>query len=187
MADNHDSYKNFEDMMHDVCVGQRHSLMQPEEIAKRRAKGDVSTFYVCCSTLFPNAFTNSQPFESELLCVYGIAHDYDGMLRWAYNSWPARPEYDSRFRYWASGDTFIVYPGARSSLRFERLIDGVEFSEKVRALRAKYADKAEALQPLEAKLAEVRALNINDAKYDWRSFLAETNKVLNEVAAKLAE
>lgn len=187
MADNHDSYKNFADMMHDVCVGQRHSLMQPEEIAKRRAEGDVSTFYVCCSTLFPNAFTNSQPFESELLCVYGIAHDYDGMLRWAYNSWPARPEYDSRFRYWASGDTFIAYPGARSSVRFERLIDGVEFSEKVRTLRAKYADKAEALQPLEAKLAEVRGLNINDAKYDWRSFLAEANKVLNEVAAKLAE
>jgi hypothetical protein len=109
------------------------------------------------------------------------------MLRWAYNSWPARPEYDSRFRRWASGDTFIVYPGARSSLRFERLIDGVEFSEKVRTLRAKYADKAEALKPLEDKLAEMRALKLNDMSYNWTGFLAEANKVLNEVSKKLAE
>ncbi len=186
MADNHDSYKRYTNMR-DVCVGQRHSLMLPEEIAARRANGDVSTFYVCCSTLFPNCFTNSQPFESELLCVYGIAHDYDGMLRWAYNSWPARPEYDSRFRRWASGDTFIVYPGARSSTRFERLIDGVEFNEKVRTLRAKYADKVDALKPIEDKLAEVRSLNINDMKYNWTDFLAETNKTLNEVAKQLAE
>ena len=113
MADNHDSYKRYTNMR-DVCVGQKHSLMSHDEILARRAKGDVSTFYVCCSTLFPNAFTNSQPFESELLILYALAHDYDGMLRWAYNSWPARPEYDSRFRRWASGDTFFIYPHARN-------------------------------------------------------------------------
>ncbi len=186
MADNHDSYKRYANMR-DVCVGQKHSLMSPEEIAARRAKGDISTFYVCCSTLFPNVFTNSQPYEAELLCLYAVAHDYDGMLRWAYNSWPARPEYDSRFRRWASGDTYVVYPDARSSVRFERLIDGVELTEKVRTLRTKYADKAEILAPLEAKLAEVKALNINDSNYNWPAFLAETNKLLNEAAKQLAE
>ena len=186
MADNHDSYKRYANMR-DVCVGQKHSLMTPEEIAARRANGDVSTFYVCCSTLFPNVFTNSQPFEAELLCVYGIAHDYDGMLRWAYNSWPSRPEYDSRFRRWASGDTYMVYPGARSSVRWERLIDGVEFSEKVRTLRAKYADKAEALQPIEDKLAELRKANVNDPSFDWAGFLVEANKTLNTISKQLAE
>lgn len=183
MADNHDSYKRYSNMR-DVCVGQKHSVMAQEEIASRRANGDISTFYVCCSTLFPNAFTNSQPYESELLCLYAVAHDYDGMLRWAYNSWPARPEYDSRFRYWASGDTYIVYPGARSSVRFERLVDGVELYEKVHTLRAKYADKPEVLVPVEAELAKMRALNLNDASYDWRPFLAEINRLVNEVAQK---
>jgi hypothetical protein len=180
MADNHDSYKRYTNMR-DVCVGQRHSVMAQEEIAARRAKGDVSTFYVCCSTLFPNAFTNSQPYESELLCVYALAFDYDGMLRWAYNSWPAQPERDSRFRYWASGDTYIVYPGARSSVRFERLIDGVELFEKVHTLRKKYADKSEVLAPIEAKLAELRARNINDASLNWKEFLAELNALVNGV------
>ena len=183
MADNHDSYKRYSNMR-DVCVGQKHSVMSQEEIASRRANGDVSTFYVCCSTLFPNAFTNSQPYESELLCLYAVAHDYDGMLRWAYNSWPARPEYDSRFRYWASGDTYIVYPGARSSVRFERLVDGVELYEKVHTLRAKYADKPEVLVPVEAELAKMRALNLNDASYDWRPFLDEINALVNEIATK---
>ena len=183
MADNHDSYKRYANMR-DVCVGQRHSVMAQEEIAARRANGDVSTFYVCCSTIFPNAFTNSQPYESELLCLYALAHDYDGMLRWAYNSWPARPEYDSRFRYWASGDTYIVYPGARSSVRFERLIDGVELFEKVHTLRAKYADKTDVLVPIEAELAKMRALNLNDASYDWISFLAQINNLVNEVAKR---
>ena len=183
MADNHDSYKRYANMR-DVCVGQRHSLMSPEEIATRRANGDVSTYYVCCSTLFPNAFTNSQPFESELLILYALAHDYDGMLRWAYNSWPARPEYDSRFRRWASGDTYIVYPGNRSSVRFERLVDGVELYEKVHALRAKYGANAPQLAAIEAKLAEFRALNseFNNSSYNWVAFLAEMNKLVNEGA-----
>jgi hypothetical protein len=161
--------------------------MSHDEILARRAKGDVSTFYVCCSTLFPNVFTNSQPYEAELLCLYALAHDYDGMLRWAYNSWPARPEYDSRFRRWASGDTYIVYPDARSSVRFERTIDGVELYEKVNTLRKKYAANGEALAPIEAKLAEVRALNLNDASYDWRSLMAEINKLVNDAAQQLAE
>ena len=188
MADNHDSYKRYANMR-DVCVGQKHSLMAPEEIVARRAKGDVSTFYVCCSTLFPNVFTNSQPYEAELLCLYALAHDYDGMLRWAYNSWPARPEYDSRFRYWASGDTYIVYPGARSSVRFERTVDGVELYEKVHALRAKYTTKSakKVLAPIEAKLAEMRARNLNDASLNWIEFLAEVNNAVNEAAKKLAK
>ena len=122
-----------------------------------------------------------------MLAVYALAHDYDGMLRWAYNSWPARPELDSRFRYWASGDTYIVYPGARSSVRFERLIDGIEVFEKVHALRKNYAGKKKVLAPIEAKLAEFRARNFNDASLNWTTFLAETNKTLNDIAKQLAE
>ena len=186
MADNHDSYKRYSNMR-DVCVGQKHSLMKPEEIASRRANGDVSTYYVCCSTMFPNVFTNSQPFEAELLAVYALAHDYDGMLRWAYNSWPARPELDSRFRYWASGDTYIVYPGARSSVRFERLIDGIELFEKVHALRKNYAGKKKVLAPIEAKLAEFRTRNFNDASLNWTEFLAELNSIVNKAAEQLAK
>ena len=119
------------------------------------------------------------------------------MLRWAYNSWPARPEYDSRFRRWASGDTYIIYPGARSSARFERLIDGVEFSEKVRILRSKHAGH-EALKPLEEALLEFKShryekgnsdpiSDINNMELPWRERLANINKALIEASKVLAE
>ena len=103
------------------------------------------------------------------------------MLRWAYNSWNANPQYDSRFRYWAGGDTFIVYPGARSSLRFERLIDGIELSEKVRHLRNVYGKDNPALEPLEALLAQVRGANINDSSYDWQGLLDAVNQCVNNI------
>ncbi len=179
IADNHNSYKRYANMR-DVCVGQKQAAMNLEEIAARRANGFVSTFYVCCSTLFPNTFTNSQPFESELLSAYAIAYDYDGMLRWSYNSWPANPQYDSRFRYWASGDTFLIYPGARSSVRFERLIDGIELYEKIHILRKKHS--TEAMKGVEAQLRELREQNINDSTYDWAGYLVGLNAEVNRVA-----
>ncbi|MBQ6869341.1 MAG: DUF4091 domain-containing protein [Alistipes sp.] len=185
IADNHNSYKRYTNMR-DVCVGQKQAAMSLEEIATRRANGDVSTYYVCCSTFFPNTFTYSQPFEAELLGLYAIAFDYDGMLRWSYNSWPANPQYDSRFRYWGSGDTFLVYPDARTSLRFERLRDGIEFSEKVRTLRTKYPQNA-ALQPLEDALVHLRGLDINDPQYDWQRLIASMNSSLNDISRELAK
>ena len=185
IADNHDSYKLFANMR-DVCVGQKHTIACHQDILDRRAKGFYTTFYICCSTHYPNAFTYSDPYEAELLGWYGVAHDYDGMLRWAYNSWPAAPHIDSRFRLWASGDTFFVYPHARTTMRFERLVDGIEVAEKVRKLRRLYGADNEALAPIEAVLEQIRNSNVNDPAQPWAEFLTTANKTLNEVAEKLA-
>lgn len=185
IADNHNSYKLFTNMR-DVCVSQKNALVEHSDILERREKGFYTTFYICCSTHFPNAFTYSQPFESELLGWYGIAHDYDGMLRWAYNSWPAAPHIDSRFRRWASGDTFFVYPHARTTMRFERMIDGIEVAEKIRSLRRIYGADNEALAPVESILEKIRTSNVNDPSQPWAEFVAEANRTLNEAAEKLA-
>ena len=48
------------------------------------------------------------------MSYYSSKKHLDGYLRWAYNSWPLEPLLDSRFRSWAGGDTYLVYPGARS-------------------------------------------------------------------------
>ena len=60
-------------------------------------------------------------------------------MRWAYNSWPENPVIDSRYTKWPSGDTYLVYPGARSSIRFERLREGIQDYEKIRILREELA------------------------------------------------
>ena len=179
LADNHKSYKKFT-MMRDVCVAMHHSRVSQEDIDMRREKGHYTTFYVCCNPKYPNTFTTSQPFEAEMLGWYNIACDYDGMLRWAYNSWAADPQYDSRYGNWMSGDTYFVYPYNRSSIRFERLIDGIENAEKIRQLRKEGAQMPE----LEAALEKIRATNAHDPKLPWQQIIAESRAALEAVSRK---
>lgn len=101
----------------------------------RRAAGKLTTYYVCTAPAVPNTFTFSPPAESEWLGLFAAARGYDGFLRWAYNSWVEDPLRSTDFTSWPSGDCFLVYPGNRSSIRFERLRDGIEGFEKVRLLR----------------------------------------------------
>jgi hypothetical protein len=179
LADNHSSYEKFT-MMRDVCVDIRQEPVSQADIDSRREKDQFTTFYICCVPSFPNTFSTSEPFEAEILGWYNVAYDYDGMLRWAYNSWPESPETDSRFKYWMCGDTYFVYPYNRSSIRFERLIDGIEVSEKVRALRAAGAD----MSAVDTVLEKVRTVEITDYKQPWQEIMTEARKALDEAARK---
>lgn len=110
----------------------------PEVLARRRAEGKISTYYTCCTEGFPNTFTFSPPAEAAWMAVHALGGNYDGYLRWSYNSWTRDPLRDSRFRSWAAGDTYCIYPGPRSSIRFERLIEGLQICEKIVQLRKEY-------------------------------------------------
>lgn len=179
LADNHASYKKFT-MMRDVCVALEQSVVSQEDIDMRRGKDFYTTFYICCCPSYPNTFSTSQPYESELLGWYNVAHDYDGMLRWAYNSWAADPQYDSRYGHWMSGDTYFVYPFNRSSVRFERLIDGIEVAEMVRQLRKEGVD----ITPLEKVLEKIRATEPTDYTQPWQQLISEARAALDEVSRK---
>lgn len=179
LADNHRSYKKFT-IMRDVCVAIHHAIVDPEDIRARRENGFVTTFYVCCNPMYPNTFTSSHPYEAALLGWYNVAHDYDGMLRWAYNSWAEDPQYDSRYPRWMSGDTYLVYPYNRSSIRFERLIDGIEVAEKVRQLRKDGAD----ISAVEAVLEKMRSMNAHDPSLPWQEVVAEAEAALAEASRK---
>jgi hypothetical protein len=129
LADNHQSYKRYA-YIRDLCV-EVSSVPDSADFAYRKANGLNTTYYVCCAHQFPNMFTFSDPAEAVYAAWYAKAHKFDGFLRWAYNSWVENPITDSRFRTWPAGDTFIVYPEARSSIRFERLIEGIQDYEKL--------------------------------------------------------
>jgi hypothetical protein len=64
-----------------------------------------------------------------------MAYGYDGFLRWAYDAWTADPVRDARHTMWPAGDCYFVYPGANSSIRFEKLKEGIQDYEKIRILR----------------------------------------------------
>jgi hypothetical protein len=65
-------------------------------------------------------------------------------------------------------------------MRFERLIDGIEVSEKVRALRAAGADMTE----VDAVLAKIREMEITDPNLPWKQVVKEAQAALNEAARK---
>ena len=127
------------------------------EVKARRELGKVTTFYVCCGPRRPNTFTFSPADEQVWLGYYAAAKGLDGFLRWAFVNWPRDPLYDSSFGPWPAGDTFFLYPGPRSSVRWEMLRDGIEEAEKIRALRAAGAETPElkaALAAFDFKTAE---------------------------------
>lgn len=94
-----------------------------------------------CTEPRPNTFTFSQPTEAEWLAWHSAKENLDGYLRWALNSWVKNPLQDSRFTAWAAGDTYLIYPDARSSVRMERLIEGIQAFEKVRILKDEFGKK----------------------------------------------
>ena len=127
------------------------------EVAERRSQGKVTTFYVCCGPRRPNTFTSSPADEPVWLGLYAAANGLDGFLRWAFVNWPRDPLFDSGFGPWPAGDTFLLYPGPRSSVRWEMLRDGIEEAEKIRLLRERGAADpalAEALAAFDFKRAE---------------------------------
>ncbi|HTN35633.1 MAG TPA: DUF4091 domain-containing protein, partial [Arachidicoccus sp.] len=57
------------------------------------------------------------------------------------NAWPSAPWKDARFGSWSSGDTYLVYPGPGSSIRFEQLIRGIQDFQKISLLRKQLKDR----------------------------------------------
>ena len=139
-----------------------------EVLARRRAEGKISTYYTCCTEGFPNTFTFSPPAEAVWTAIHAVAGDYDGYLRWSFNSWTRDPLRDSRFHTWASGDCYSVYPGARSSIRFERLVEGLQDAEKIYQLRQAYRrnGNSAALKRLDRAVAEFAPGAVTSATKD---------------------
>lgn len=137
--------------------------------AKRKELGLTTTFYTCCAEAHPNMFVISNPDEAAWLGWFAQAENYDGYLRWAYNSWTLDPLTDTRFRTWPAGDCFVVYPGGRGSVRFSKLVEGIQDFEKVRILRSRWQETGN-----EAKLGQLTGI--------LKSFTSET--VLAEGPAK---
>lgn len=120
--------------LYDYCIALDNEF--PMEVLKERNQLEkISTVYTCCSESYPNTYTFSPPAESVWFGWYAAAKGFGGYLRWAYNSWVEDPLIDSRFTAWGGGDCFFVYPEGRSSIRFEKIIEGIQDFEKIRILK----------------------------------------------------
>ena len=152
-------YEAINSSIYDFSSNWRHTgIVSGEVIGSRKNAGLKTTYYVACGIPQPNNFTFSPPAESCYEGWFAAARGFDGFLRWAYNSWPEDPVIDSRYIKWPSGDTYLIYPEARSSVRFERLREGIQDYEKLRIIREELAmnpsaDAATSLKKLNDFLA----------------------------------
>lgn len=175
-----DYHAEIENDIYDYCVASRWKY--PDEVLqKRKQQNKLSTWYTCCAEKYPNAFTFSPPDEMVWMGWYTAATGMDGYLRWAYNSWTKAPLSDSRFRTWPAGDTFLVYPGALSSVRFEKIIEGIQDFEKIRLLRNEYQSKKQTTQ-LSKLEAALKTFEIKDlAAETAEQTVAKAKGLLNEI------
>ncbi|MFD2554154.1 DUF4091 domain-containing protein [Sphingobacterium tabacisoli] len=178
-ADNKQTFKRYPTSQ-DISSAVQHPL-DSIDIATRKAKGLNTTFYIYCNNSFPNQFTFSAPAESTYLGWYTLATGYDGVLRWAYNSWVENPLLDSRFRTWPAGDTFVVYPDARSSVRFERMREGIQDYEKVQIVKKQLTDKKDekSLAQLNSMIAKFRS---HMPSATWNEDLNVAKSLLNQLS-----
>ena len=160
--------------MYDISFLFREALLTPEQLSSHLAKGNKVTIYTCCNPQRPNTFIDSNPSESAFLGWFVASVGYSGYLRWAYNSWVKDPCVDARFRTWRAGDCYLVYPDG-SSIRMERLIEGIQDYEKIRILRESLDTKKTAL--LEAQLLKFQQI-------DWDTVSdSEVSKLVNDSKA----
>ena len=146
-----------------------------KNLEQRRAAGFITTYYVCCVPHQPNTFMDSPLPEAFWLGFYPAAKGLDGLLRWAYNSWPYDPRHDASYGNWRAGDTYFIYQDASPSVRLLELRNGIIAAEKFRILKEEGRRDAE-LAELAAKYDYFKA---RKQGVDLAPLRAETLKVVN--------
>lgn len=131
-------------------------------LESRKAAGMPTTFYTACGEKRPNAFTFSPPAENVWISWYAAAEGYTGYLRWAYNNWTKDVLHDTRYKTWPAGDCYQIYPGPRTSIRFEKFIEGIQDFEKIRILKEQFIKDGnkEGLKDLNESLAVFTTKNL---------------------------
>jgi hypothetical protein len=130
-------HPEIEDEIYDYClILGKH--FNPEKLETRKQAGKPSTYYTACGERYPNSFTFSPPAENTWIGYYAAAAGFTGYLRWAYNNWTESPLTETRYKTWPAGDCYQIYPGPRTSIRFEKLIEGIQNFEKIQILREKF-------------------------------------------------
>ncbi len=181
-------FKDINPALYDFSYNWRLITEKSKTVAeKRRKNNQITTYYVACGIPKPNNFTFSPPAESAYEGWFAAAMGFDGFLRWAYNSWVEDPLTDSRFRTWPAGDTYFVYPGARSSIRFERLREGIQDYEKIKILKSEFGNQGipgnpEKLKELEDFLERIQPESLEESPA--KVWVNEGKDLINRLSLK---
>lgn len=161
------------------------------DVVKRRsARGQTTSYYVCCNPPVPNNFVFSPPVEGRWISWYTSAHGYEGFLRWAYDAWPADPARDARHTLWPAGDCYLVYPGGNSGIRYEKLREGIVDFEKIRILKGLASKSTDpSVRVLVKQLDDHLKIFLAEKDFNTKKIIEDVNKgkrILEQLSEKLA-
>lgn len=136
------------DRMYDVSIWENARPSDAKELARsRRAKGLQTTLYSCGSGKMAST---CQPAEAAFAVYEAKKYGMDGVMRWALNKYDEDPLYGTLHTTCYPGDCYLIYPDernsaemkAQSSPRFEKLCEGMRYTEKLNLIRKLYPGKA---------------------------------------------
>jgi len=154
-----------------------------DEVAGRRKKGQLTTFYVCTGPKYPNTFFSSKEDEAYWIGYFPAAAGLDGFLRWAWNSWGRNPDVDGTFTasgYSPHGNAHLCYPDGSPSWRFLKLRQGIVAAEKSRILKEMGLYDKELLDQ-DAKYVYDR---VKSGKTSFKAFADRTATLVNREEIK---
>lgn len=119
-----------------------------KKLLQMRDDAGLRTTLYSCTEHAPGNFSLSSPVESYWSMINAGKQGTSGFLRWAYDAWVDDPLTDASHWSFEPGDCFLVYPGAtkaeveagnltddqleaRSSVRLERMAEGVRDVNKM--------------------------------------------------------
>ncbi len=148
-------------------------------LLQRKAEGKPTTFYTACVEEYPTGYTFSPPAENVFLGWHAAAKGLTGYLFWAFNTWVENPLQDARWRRYPAGTLFQFYPGPRTSIRFEKLIEGIQDFEKIRILREQFTKDGnkEGLRELDYALSLIKIEELDNVPAS--EMLEEAKAILN--------
>lgn len=150
-------------------------------ITERRSRlGLETTLYTCGAQ---NSALSNPPIESVYTLWYIEQRGADGFLRWALDAFNADPLNSSDHRLFAAGDIYMIYPDvqgaqdptAHTSVRFEKLAEGVRDIAKYRWL-------LENCPAYEKSLTRV----LNNIGGDLTDTVTKAQRKVNDVAREVA-
>lgn len=139
-------------------------------LEKRNDAGLRTTLYSCTEHA-PGNFSLSSPVESYWSMVNAGKQGTSGFLRWAYDAWVDDPLNDATHWSFEPGDCFFIYPGAdkatveaskgsltaemktaRSSVRLERMAQGVRDVNKINLMTGQVSELEDDARELYTKV-----------------------------------
>ena len=134
------------ELMEDVYaadVASQYSNLK-EWFKMRHREGKETSYHITADNEYPNLYLHSSSAEAAWFGWYAAAQGIDGIHLMHFNSWKEGVLHDARLDAASSGSTHLIYPNARSTIRYERLIEGIQDYEKIRILRQQFlADEAQ--------------------------------------------